>query len=260
MKSKPATHFFTRIAAMLLLLPVIAMAQNSPPPLAEMWNISPKAGHGQELYKAIGEHMKFRSENGDPRDWNVYTPVLGDELSRIGVRYCCINWADVDAYREWSDSNEAVGKHFSEHVAPHMENVGHYFSVLDWSNSNWNDSDGPYELFAVTEFNIKPGHAAEFDAARDKMSQIAINQGWAKDHVWAWTSRVGGSPQEGIVIPHKNFASMDRDEDSFFRFLADKLNSEEAAADLLGQFTKASVSTNYQIWEIQRDISMGGND
>jgi hypothetical protein len=260
MKNRPAFYVLSVLAALFFLLPAAAAAEDAPPPLAEMWMVTPKAGQGSELRKALAEHMKFRAENGDPRSWQVYTPLLGEKLSQVGIRFCCFNWADQDAYREWSKNAKKVGEHLEKHVAPHAEHWAHYFESINWGNSHWTDSADSATLFAVTEFTVKPGQAAEFKVARDEILQIALNQGWATDqNSWIWSSTIGGAPKESIVIPHANFASMDREEESFSQFLAKHMGAD-AAASLMKQFASSTSGSEYQIWELQKDLSMDSGD
>jgi hypothetical protein len=255
----------SRALYFLLLLcfaaPAPVVAQETPPPLAEMWLFTPKAGHSMEFFSGLKSHMAFRSEQGDPRAWQTYTPLLGEHLNGVGVRYCCFAWADADAYRQWEAGKPEVQAHFDEHIAPHMESVAHYFETVDWANSHWSDVKGPYRLFAVTEFSVEPGHAAEFDAAREKMSQIAIEQGWASDdHVWLWASSIGGQSRHSIIIPHRNFASLDNAGETFPQFLANRLGSAEAAAELMKSFQGATTAADFQIWEHQAEFSMPESD
>lgn len=260
MIKRPVTTILSVLAALCILLPAVATAQDDPPPLAEIWMVTIKDGHGSEFNKALAEHMKFRSENGDPRDWQAYRPLLGEELNRIGLRSCCFNWADLDTYREWGKNNKKVGEHFDKHVAPHVDRFAHYFETMHWNNSHWADSADGASLFAVTEFKVKPGHGAEFSAARDKLLQIALNQGWATgDNSWIWTSTIGGPPVEGIVIPYQNFAGLDRGQNNFSRFLAEHLG-EEGAAKLMKQFSSSTRGSSYQIWEHQKELSMESGD
>jgi hypothetical protein len=260
MNKRPAISVLSVLAALFILVPAASIAEDSQPPLAEMWIVTPKADHGSEFHKALGEHMAFRSEHGDPREWQAYSPVLGDELSRLAIRFCCFSWADQDGYQEWDENAEEINAHFAEHVAPHVEKWEHYFESMNWKNSHWPEDGGPYKLFAVTEFYIKPGSAAEFNAARDKILQVALDQGWATgDHAWLWASTIGGKPQESIIIPHKNFASMDRGEESFSSFLSQHMGADAAAA-LLKQFAGSTGSSNYQIWEHQEKYSMSSGD
>ena len=260
MIKRPASIILSVVAALFTLLPTAAAAQETTPPLAEIWMVTIKPGQRSEFYKALAEHMKFRSENGDPRDWQTYTPLLGEELNRVGLRFCCFNWADLDSYKEWGKNNPKVGEHFDKHVAPHVDHYAHYYETMHWKNSFWAENADNATLYAVTEFKIKPGHGADFRAARDKLLQIALNQGWAtEEHSWIWTSTIGGAAVEAIVIPYENFADMDRDEDSFSRFLAKHLG-DDGAAELMKQFSGSTNGFNYQIWEHQKDLSMDSGD
>jgi hypothetical protein len=255
----------TRAVLFLLVLffaaPAAVIAQEAPPPLSEVWLITPKAGHGKEFHAGLAAHMAFRSEQGDPRAWRTYTPLLGEQLNRVAVRYCCFAWADADAYREWEDGKPEVQAHFDEHVAPHVESAAHYFETMDWANSHWSEAKGPYRLYAVTEFTVAPGQAGEFDAAREKMSQIAIEQGWASDdHVWLWATVIGGQARQSVIVPHQDFASFDRPGETLAQFLADRLGSAEAAAELMNRFQSATTGAEFQVWEHQAELSMPASD
>jgi len=247
----------TLVAALLLCAPAALPAADNPPSLAETWALTPKEGSSTEFYKALAEHMSVRAENGDPRAWQAYTPVLGDDLSRVLVRYCCFNWADQDAYLEWTEGADAVRKHFNETVAPLVGHVGHYFVKLDLENSHWDQEGGPYTYFAATRFQLHNDRVGQFDAARDKISQIALNQGWAKaGHSWSWSEAIGGEPIVSIVVPHRNYASMAQGEKTFMDFLSENLGSVEAARDLMQDFSEATSSSSFQIWKHEKKLSM----
>jgi len=260
MQSLKAKLLLGLLSAAACFLPHLALAQ-APPPLAEMWMMVPKAGHAQELNDALKKHLDFRSEQGDPWRWDTYTPLLGEDLARVGVRSCCHSWADIDAYGEWSRSKPDVVANFNEHVAPHVEKYAHYYEEMDWANSHWNDKGDQYKYFAVTEFALKAGHAAEFHAARTQMSQIAIEQGWANDdRSWAWATMIGGKPTVAVVVPYENFASMEQKGEGFIDFLSRHLGSQEAAAGLMQKFSAATWSSDYQVWVHRAELSMESTD
>ena len=245
------------IAALMLCAPAALAAADNPPPIVEMWVLSPKEGSSAEFSKALAEHMAVRTENGDPRSWQAYTPTLGDELNRVAVRACCFNWADQDAYNEWVMGAEAVRNHYNETVAPLVGHTAHYFEQMDWPNSHWNQEAGPYTYFAVTEFKLKTDKVGQFDAARDKISQIALNQGWASaERSWVWSDTIGGKPTVSIVVPHKNYASMDGGDQSFMEFLSDHMGSPEAASALMQEFSEATWGSSFQLWRHSEKLSM----
>jgi hypothetical protein len=256
---RPRHKRFTPILLALswLIAPTLGLAQEEPGPLAEIWIFTPKEDQRTEFFEGFEKHVKFRSEHGDPRAWQSYTPLLGDKLGRLAVRHCCANWADVDSYRQWDEDNEMVNDHYEAHVADHVEKVEHYFETLDWAHSHWSDAGGPFKYFAVTEFSILPGHGADFDEARDKMSQIAINQGWATDdRSWLWAKNVGGAATETIIIPHRNFASMASNRETFYDFLSRMMGSADAASELMRQFSGSIAASDFQIWEHHKNLSM----
>lgn len=256
MLKRSMTLVLSVIITLFFLNPVTLMAADPPPPLANIWLITPKAGHASDFKKGLAEHMAFRTEQGDPRAWEVYTPMLGNDLNRFAIRYCCFDWADEDSYRAWQSGAGEIGEHFDKHVMPYVEKAEHYFESLDWGNSNWVNADEHYKLIAVTEYFVKPGHAMDFDQAKEKMSQVALNHGWATDkRPWLWSSTIGGEAQEAIIIPHLDFASFQRDGESFLAFLSRHMG-EEAATALLKTFAGASSRTNFQIWEYQESLSM----
>ncbi|MBT8040079.1 MAG: hypothetical protein HKO85_05705 [Xanthomonadales bacterium] len=243
-------------AVLSVFLAAPLAAQDAPHRLSEMWTMVPKADQSKDFYDGLKAHMEMRAELGDPRTWDAYTPMLGDELNIVGVRSCCFNWADMDAYRKWSEENSAVNDHFQSHVAPHVESYAHYIDEISWVNSNWKSDWGPYRFFGATQFKLKPGHAGTFDAARDKISQIAINQGWAtEEHPWIWSRQVG-SLTESIVVPYRNFADMEPGEQNFFDFLSNVLGSDEAADALFKDLTSGVEEQSYQIWELNESLSM----
>lgn len=249
------------LAVALFLVVPGAVAQDLPPKLAELWLVSPKEGHAEEFYAGIRAHMAFRQEQGDPRAWQSYTPLLGEDLRGVGVRYCCFEWVDADDYRKWEADHPQVQAHFDEHVAPHIASAAHYFESIDWANSHWSEAGGPYRLFAVTEFQVDPANSSAFDQVRAKLSQIAIQNGWATDdHSWVWASTIGGEPAQAIIIPHRNFASLDGKRPSFGEFLAERMGSPERAAELMQSLMSTVSSIDYQIWELQPELSMPEND
>lgn len=245
------------VAALIVSLSTMVQAAEAPPNMAEMWTMKPKADQRAQFFEALKNHMAFRTEAGDPRVWSTYTPMLGEDIETVAVRSCCIKWADVDAYKKWNEENPEVSKNFYETVGQHVESYGHYYDRISWANSNIKSEWGPFTVFGATKFTLKPGMGGQFDEARDKISQIALNHGWATpDHPWIWSTAVGGVPTESIVVPYSNYADMARDEQTFFDFLAGVMGTDEAAEALFKQMADSVASQEFQIWEYQEDMSM----
>jgi len=245
------------ITGLLFVLPFASQAADTPPRLAEQWSMVPKQDQREAFYEGLKEHMKVRAEAGDPWVWRTYTPMLGEEIDRVAVRYCCFDWADKDSYREWSEKHPEVQQHWNEKVDPHVASYGHFIDEVSWANSNVKAEWGPWRYFGVTEFSIKPGMQSEFDMVRDKISQIALNQGWATpERPWMWAATVGGAKKEMIVSFYKNYAEMEPQGENFFNFLSRILGGDAAAEEIFKTFSGTIAAQEYQIWELHEDLSM----
>jgi len=256
---KKVSHwlFLSLFATLMFLAPMTTMAEDAPGTLSEEWLITVKPGYLGNFQEALKEHTAVRKKAGDPWNWQAYTQVVGENLDQVAIRHCCFNWADVDAYEQWNRSHPEVLQHWYAKVAPHATKAEHYFEHNDWTNSHWNDAASSYRLFGVTSWNVKGGSGGDFAAGRAKMSQIALNQGWANsERNWAWSTAIGGRNTESIVIPYKNYAAMAPGAQSFFEFLADQMGSPEAAAELMKSFSGASWGSSYTVWEHRPDLSM----
>ena len=249
------------LVGLFCLTPITILAEDQQPPLAEEWLFTVKADQTGAFHAAMKAHAEFRQESNDPRSWQVYEAIVGQKLNQYVIRHCCFNWADLDTHTKWDEDHPQVLGHWFETVAPHVVSTEHYFSEVDWPNSNWSADAGPFRYFVVNEWNIKGGHEADFAAARKTMSQIAINQGWANaSRNWVWTTQVGGRATSSVVVPHRNFASMGGSEETFFEFLTEHMGSAESAGELMKKFSASTWGTTTTIWEHRPKLSFDESD
>lgn len=230
-------------------------AQAMPGTLAEEWYMTVKDGHQLDFENALRAHAKVRRDNGDPRRWDVYTAVTGDDLNTYILRACCFTWKDQDAYLAWEDSQPAVMSDWVSNAHPHVEKYAHYFDDMDLANSHWPDDDKPVNYLGVMEYFVAAGHGATLSAARSEISQIALNQGWsAAGHRWAWTERIGGEAMTALAVPFENYAAMQPGGETFVEFLIDHLG-EEAAMELQRKFASSISASKYTIWRYRSDLA-----
>ncbi|MDG2391904.1 MAG: hypothetical protein P8M49_00205, partial [Thalassotalea sp.] len=74
--------------------------------LADEWVVTVNVNDRQAFESALSKHMKFRADAKDPRQWEVYTQVIGERMQEYILRSCCTNWNSIDAYRDWSASSK----------------------------------------------------------------------------------------------------------------------------------------------------------
>jgi hypothetical protein len=241
------------LAAGLATSVCVLAQEEAPANLADEWTLAPKKGHAMEFEAALKEHMKFRAEQGEPRDWQVYQPIVGEKLNYYLIYTCCYQWEDFDAHRAWGREREAVAKHFEENVAPHVDHAHHYFYELDLENSNWPEEDDHFKYFGVTTWMPEPGEMG-IDKMKTEFSQAAMEG--KMDGNWVWMWRMGGTPQLGVVSPYANFADMKEPERTLGKILAEKLGSEEKAMEMFADFGDMFETSSYTLLEHRPDLSM----
>lgn len=243
------------LAALLLASGTTAIAQDEPAGnLTEVWTFHVAKDNSAEFEAAVKAHVALRKEAGDPFRWETYTRNTGS-LGGYSVRACCFTWADRDAYDRWYADNPQVAEHFEANVDPLVEGYGHDFEEIDFENSHWPEDSGPVKYVGVTTYKFAPGGRSAVTEARSKMSQAALNEGWASDeHRWAWVSSVNGHPSIALVLPYKNYADMAEPEPNFYQFLNETLGQDETQA-LFEQFSSGIKSTHYEIYTHRPDLS-----
>ena len=251
----------TFVAALLLPLGLLAQEEgedDAPAPLSSVWFIIPKQGMEAEFAVAAAAEITARVAAGETREWQAYRVVVGHNMDAIQYRACCFNWADQDTH-EAQDAELGLSASWGANVGPFVDHYHHYFERGDWENSHWPDgSDGPY--YGVTTWYLKEGAGPASDQAMEKMSQLAINDGWANaENSWLWFSRIGGKDALMIVSSFSNYADMAPPEQSFFEFAVDKLGEEEAGA-MFSDFGSGFASSDYTVWVHDENLSTPGDD
>lgn len=250
---KKSTMLFALFFLAAIGFPLVVQAQDEDPPnLASLFIIHPKDGQLAELEAATVAHGAWRKENGDPRAWQMYQAVTGDDLDAIYVHYCCFEWADEDAYEKWQFDTGAIAA-YAETMGPHVESLEHYYSETDSANSNWPEDPPDYYYFGVTYWKPNPANQGESGAALAKFTEVAKENGWP--YPWSWSRRIGGSAQLSLISPYQAYSSMDRPGPGFFEWFAAH-TSEQEAAEAFEAFGSGFWSSEYTIYRWRPDLSM----
>lgn len=253
----------TRLAGVLagfvaLLLSFTAFAdehEEGPGAISDVWVFAIKRGMEGEFDAAMKEHIAARKEMGEPRHWYAYRAEVGDHPGLIMYRSAPMSYADHDAYLS-TDFTE-ISKAFNENVDSLVDHYHHYIDSYDYENSHWPDdesTEGP--LFTEVRRKWRPGGGFASNKARGKMSQVALNDGWAeKGYKWLWIDRTGGEPMQAIVFPDANYADMAPTGDDFGAWLSEQLGSEEAAAEVFDNWLSGFSEVSVTIWRHDPGLS-----
>ncbi len=240
----------------LLLIPALCVADDKPPQvISDGWTMVPKMDQGEAFEKALKAHLDYRQEKGDPRHWDVYVPVTGDELNRYVVRSCCKPWAEQDSYRKWTQ--EHIGNHFNETVHPYVKSYAHNYGVMDTMNSNWGQGvDASY--VGVTNWTIKPGKASNAKESVTAMSQLAKDHEWP--HNFSWSYPVGGESMVMLAVPFENYSAMAPLDENFYQFAKKHLKSKKKTEKMFADFNASFSGSHYTIYRHNKDLSMSHDD
>lgn len=244
--------FAAALAALIAAGPALADSHGPAPNLASVWILHARDGQAGAFEEGMKTFLAAREQAGDPRAWQAFTVVAGGPLNAYGFRHCCFSWADQDAYDAWS-LEHGMMERYAELVLPHVGEVEHYFTEMDFANSHWPEEAGPYALFGVTTWTPQPGKAQQLQGALSGLSAAGREHGW--DGVWSWYRRIGGEEQLALVVPYENWAAMQPPEQTYFAFLTEHLGAEEAER-LYADFTTALSPSEYVIYRHRPELSM----
>ena len=223
--------------------------------ISDVWVLALKRGMESEFTTAMKEHMAARKEMGEERAWYAYRAEVGHHPGVIMYRSAPMSYADHDAYL--ATDSDAIDEAFGANIDPLVDHYHHYIESYDWENSHWPDdetTEGP--LFTEVSRKWRPGGGYASEKARERMSQIAINDGWAeKGHQWLWVDRTGGAPTQSLVLPDANYAEMAPTGETFGAWLGEQVGSEEEAAEILNTWLSGFTSINVTIWRHDPEIS-----
>lgn len=243
-------------AAACLCLSSLASAEDMADdrkPLTDVWLMVPKAGMELQFEESLKTHMAMRASQGDPREWNVYVPVMGSKMDAYQFRSCCHEFADQDRYVAFV-TDKGFSDHWNETVHQYVASYQHFMERNDWKNSHMADG-ADHKYYGVTTWKLKENAGMGWEKAREKMSQIALENGWGKDHDWLWLTRIGGKPMLMVASGYADYADMEPPEQSFFEFVAEHMGSEEKAEEMFMKFGSAMASSDFTVWTERTDLS-----
>ncbi|WOH38004.1 hypothetical protein RI844_01855 [Thalassotalea fonticola] len=227
-------------------------ADEKPPSLADSWVMVPNAGQQAQFEQAFKEHLKFRVSKGDPRNWNTYVPVVGNDLNFYVVRFCCTAFKDIENYIKWENDNK-VNDHWNSTVHQYVARYEHYYSRVDFANGNWPEGENNFKYFAVTDYKDKMGTGKSISDGKKMLSDTAKAMKWP--YSWAWTWQIGGDGGLSLVIPYEGYAGMAPPEKSFAAAFAEQIGDKQKAEDALKSWTDNFHSTTYTVYRIREDLS-----
>jgi hypothetical protein len=236
-------------AACLLLQSASASADESPPTLVRTYVLIAKPGSGDALHKALKAHGEWRLRNGETWSWHIYTRLAGEgQPGTYVIRSSGHRWSDFDAYEAF---NQQAFAHYDQTVTPHVAHTEAHLSRFLPDVSHWPEDAGPYSMFWVYTYDIRPGGMRPAMAALRKFNEQLRAGGW--DEVWGWEVNMTGTPSLTLVSPGASWADFADPPRSAFEVIADQIGEEEAVR-LWRSFFRYVRSMDSSIWAEAADL------
>jgi hypothetical protein len=241
------------MAALSLCVPVFAQQAEKAEPgnIADTWIIWPQDGHEKEFEAALKNHAAWRKQNGETFVWQIYQPIVGDDLTYYVIRSGDHHWKDFDGNREWG-RNAKAGDEFERSVGPHVAKVEHYFDETQAQFSHWAPSED-YRYFGVSELQLKPGMYGQMTEALTKLHKAAVDGKYSRSFSIAWN--VGGKGGMMVIWPYRTYAEMADPEPSIMKLMDGSLGSEESARATMKQLQTSFEDSHYTLYVHRPDLS-----
>jgi len=198
-----------------------------------VYMVSVNAGEGPAFEDGWKAYSKCYGENGGKhamRVWWRETGKLGTYAFVTGDH----KWADWDGMEE---ADKACHEVFQKQFLPHVAKATSDFSTYMADASHVRDSDEPFNVVHVFEFNVSDNRA--FVDSVMKITEAAKATDWDSDY--AWYSVEAGGPHASdfyVVVLGHNFADWDKDRVGLWDMVA-KHAGKEGAEQIRSDLNKA---------------------
>ena len=208
----------------LALIPSQANAQY----LAEMWQVTPKAGMEAGFQEAFKTHMEFREAQGDPWIWQTWQVVVGDDVGDFLIVSTGHEWADWDAY-ENSEFVTTAGPHFGATVAPMVEDATNLIFQMDTTMQKLpTDPEMEANLLQMMVFHVAPGKMMAFSEEMMKF-HAAIVEADLPFYYLSTIPVIGGESDTFTIATFgPNWAHFADPDPSMMEVMVQKYGEEEA--------------------------------
>lgn len=232
------------VAALLAVISIPVTAAEDTPTIARMWKIVPKDGMWSQMEEAMGAHIQFRVDNGDPWNWNVYSVVGGEIDGARYVRSANHTWAEIEAYAE-SDFVAKAMEHWNANVHPYVDSYVTSIANYHADISQWPEG-AVFKYYRVFTYRLAPGKLLEFKAAVKAITDVLIEADW--DETWAFTEHLTGDlPAVSLIIPEDGWGGFVGPDKSAREVVAAAKGEDVAKAmwDAFSQHVESIESTVY---------------
>ena len=238
-----------KVLYLLLLCPLLIVAQENKDYLLSISEITVKQGHNEAFLQGVKSWKECYLENKGEDKWGVWHRLQGEgNVYVLSGRMA--NWAEFDK------DDDAAGKECQAIVLnlimPHVESFKFSIAqtILDWSSESQMENVG---LVWNTFFEIQ--NSADFKEVVQGIQSALKSSN--DDRNGKWFTFMGGDRDDAdyfVSTPFSKFADLDKDEDGVWQ-VYEKVNGKKKADELRAKFRSSVVDVWSYIYTLNKDLS-----
>jgi hypothetical protein len=155
-----------------------------------------------DFEKALGEHHDMHRAADDPRGWQAWQEIVGDDSGAHDVRTCCHTRADLDAEMDIAGDRE----HVLTALDPHIVSMS--TSLTNWREdiSRWPEDPTPPRMVEIVEYDLEPGAWADSYHAVKALHELIGDKELPHQHAWGDLVVGGGGAAMVLAIPRSSWS------------------------------------------------------
>ncbi|RAR48432.1 hypothetical protein [Flavobacterium lacus] len=211
-----------KLLFLVLLLPVIAMAQVAERQILTMSELTIKQGHNEQFKAGVKMYKECYEKNKGTESWNLWSRIQG-EGTVYALTGLVKNWAELDKDDE---AGKACRDIVINMIMPHIEkSVYHLASTMPEMSTKKVTPDRT--VVWVTYFRVK--NSTVFNATlKEVHNTLKAVEG---DIRGSWYSFMGGAedaPDYMVTTSYKDLAEMDIEKDGVWKIMENKHGVKKA--------------------------------
>ncbi len=201
--------------------------------IAELFLITPVAGHEKALVEAITEYHHWVADKEGHFEFSWYEILTGPDTGKYIARSGDHNWSDFDVEYDWQ---EDAGQMFEASVAPHIAGMQRTINSPMDDFGHWPEDMKGYTHFTVADWYVKGGQYGKFRKGLKKISEAMRAANYGSYFGFSSVESGGYGRQITLVSPKKGWADMKGPDPTFFEIMSEALGGEEEFEEFFSEW------------------------
>ncbi len=236
---------------LLLAAPAASAQAEKPANVCRVYFTQAKPGMGNEFEAGRKRHVAFHKSINDTWSWNTYQVETGENAGSYSTVTCDHHWKDFDTWEQ--THGDADGADAAKNLEPYSAGGSNSFYLYMSDVSSGGGAPGSAPLMQLIHFDVKIGHAQEFQNAVRKIHEAIQKTKWPSaddlaNYHWYALADGGDGSHYVIVLPLKSWADME-DPETPFPAMLEKAFGRAEAREI---FDALDSSVKHEYYEILR--------